>query len=67
MAVENNLIKIVTKAVGLPRRDSSSSPFRLFSQTVAEEQQLTYYVLQEVTSFEQCKLERELTLLNVHP
>ena len=28
---ENNLIKIVTKAVGLPRRDSSSSRFRLFS------------------------------------
>ncbi|MCB8647691.1 ATP-binding cassette domain-containing protein, partial [Escherichia coli] len=32
-----------------------------------EEQQLTYYVLQEVTSFEQWELERELTLLNVDP
>ena len=64
---ENNLIKIVTKAVGLPRRDSSSSRFRLFSTNSCEEQQLTYYVLQEVTSFEQWKLERELTLLNVDP
>ena len=39
--------------------------FTYFPQTVANKQQLTYYVLQELTDFEQWKIERELRLLGL--
>lgn len=39
--------------------------FTYFPQTVTDKSQLTYYVLQELSEFEQWKLERELNLLQL--
>lgn len=39
--------------------------FTYFPQTVTDKSQLTYYVLQELSDFEQWKLERELNLLKL--
>ena len=39
--------------------------FTYFPQKVADKEQLTYYVLQELSDFEQWKIERELNLLQV--
>lgn len=39
--------------------------FTYFPQTVANPDELTYYVLQELSDFEQWKIERELTLLKI--
>ncbi|MCD5001614.1 Lsa family ABC-F type ribosomal protection protein [Enterococcus saccharolyticus] len=39
--------------------------FTYFPQTVLDKRQLTYYVLQELSDFEQWKIERELNLLAV--
>lgn len=41
--------------------------FTYFPQKVADKSQLTYYVLQELSEFEQWKIERELNLLQVDP
>ncbi|MTD38654.1 Lsa family ABC-F type ribosomal protection protein [Erwinia sp. CPCC 100877] len=41
--------------------------FLYFPQPLKNKQQLTYYVLQEISDFEQWELERELNLLKVDP
>nr|WP_137605616.1 Lsa family ABC-F type ribosomal protection protein [Enterococcus songbeiensis] len=41
--------------------------FTYFPQKIEDKQQLTYYVLQELSDFEQWKIERELNLLQVDP
>lgn len=41
--------------------------FLYFPQPIKEKKQLTYYVLQEISDFEQWKIERELNLLQVDP
>ncbi len=41
--------------------------FTYFPQQVADKEQLTYYVLQELSEFEQWKIERELNLLRLDP
>ncbi len=64
---KTTLLRLLQKQLDYQGEILHQVDFVYFPQTVAEEQQLTYYVLQEVTSFEQWKLERELTLLNVDP
>jgi len=41
--------------------------FLYFPQPIKEKKQLTYYVLQEISDFEQWEIERELNLLQVDP
>ncbi|EOH99211.1 ABC transporter ATP-binding protein [Enterococcus moraviensis ATCC BAA-383] len=41
--------------------------FLYFPQPIENKQQLTYYVLQEISEFEQWEIERELNLLQVDP
>lgn len=41
--------------------------FTYFPQHIEDKMQLTYYVLQELSSFEQWKIERELNLLQTDP
>ena len=64
---KTTLLRLLQKQLDYQGEILHQVDFVYFPQTVAEEQQLTYYVLQEVTSFEQWELERELTLLNVDP
>ena len=63
---KTTLLRLLQKQLDYQGEILHQVDFVYFPQTVAEEQQLTYYVLQEVT-FEQWELERELTLLNVDP
>ncbi|HHX0224851.1 TPA: ABC-F type ribosomal protection protein Lsa(A) [Enterococcus faecalis] len=64
---KTTLLRLLQKQLDYQGEILHQVDFVYFPQTVAEEQQLTYYVLQGVTSFEQWELERELTLLNVDP
>lgn len=41
--------------------------FLYFPQPIKDKKQLTYYVLQEISDFEQWEIERELNLLHVDP
>lgn len=62
---KTTLLKLLMKEYPYSGSIEHQLDFIYFPQTVADKKQLTYYILQELSIFEQWKIERELTLLKV--
>lgn len=64
---KTTLLKLLQKQLEYRGEILHQVDFGYFPQAIAGEDQLTFYILQEVANFEQWELERELTLLKVTP
>lgn len=64
---KTTLLKILLDQLSYSGQVIHQLEFLYFPQPIKESKQLTYYVLQEITDFEQWEIERELNLLQVDP
>ncbi|WP_430603749.1 ABC transporter ATP-binding protein [Enterococcus sp. DIV0724b] len=64
---KTTLLKILLNQLEYSGQVNHQLEFLYFPQPIKEKQQLTYYVLQEISDFEQWEIERELNLLKVDP
>lgn len=64
---KTTLLKILQNQLPYSGQINHQLDFLYFPQPIKNKQQLTYYVLQEISDFEQWEIERELNLLQVDP
>ncbi|MEI5988914.1 ABC transporter ATP-binding protein [Enterococcus termitis] len=64
---KTTLLKILQNQLAYSGQISHQLEFLYFPQPIKDKHQLTYYVLQEISDFDQWEIERELNLLQVDP
>lgn len=64
---KTTLLKILQNQLAYSGEITHQLNFLYFPQPIKNKQQLTYYVLQEISDFDQWEIERELNLLQVDP
>ncbi|GGC79824.1 Lsa family ABC-F type ribosomal protection protein [Enterococcus wangshanyuanii] len=64
---KTTLLNILQNKLSYSGQITHQLEFLYFPQPIKDKQQLTFYVLQEISDFEQWEIERELNLLNVDP
>lgn len=64
---KTTLLKILQNQLAYTGQILHQLDFLYFPQPIKDKKQLTFYVLQEISDFEQWEIERELNLLHVDP
>lgn len=64
---KTTLLNILQNKLSYSGQINHQLEFLYFPQPIKDKKQLTFYVLQEISDFEQWEIERELNLLNVDP